>query len=173
MHWVDGWQGYKGWHKFGDTLRVENPQWLLRYGISPEMIDPKSGRYLAGPPKIEQIKVQDAVNLAQIHSRDYQFNIEELYLAALNVTLRAFPVRRPLPRDRWRGTWGRPSCRTPVPDGSGGSHGRAAVSASVSSSPPGGSMPWSWPTTPSGSSRVETRPTRASVPRRIRSSSRS
>ena len=90
MHWVDGWQGYKGWHKFGDTLRVENPQWLLRYGISPEMIDPQNGRYLAGPPKIEQVKVQDAVNLAQIHSRDYQFNIEDLYLAALNVTFERF-----------------------------------------------------------------------------------
>lgn len=90
MHWVDGWQGYKGWHKFGDRLSVENPQWLARYGLSQDQVDPQSGRYLAGPPKIENLTVQDAVDLSQIHSRDYQFNIEELYLAALDVTFERF-----------------------------------------------------------------------------------
>jgi hypothetical protein len=36
MHWVDGWEGYKGWHKFGDLMSVENPQWLANFGISTE-----------------------------------------------------------------------------------------------------------------------------------------
>ena len=90
MHWVDGWQGYKGWHKFGDRLSVENPQWLARYGLTPDQIDPQTGRYLCGPPKIEKLTVQDAIELAQIHNREYQFNIEDMYLSALDVTFERF-----------------------------------------------------------------------------------
>ena len=44
MHWVDGWQGYKGWHQFGNLISVENPQWLEPFGITPEMIDPATGQ---------------------------------------------------------------------------------------------------------------------------------
>src|SRR5665213_3615512 len=32
MQWVNGWRGYKSWHKFGQLMSVENPQWLENFG---------------------------------------------------------------------------------------------------------------------------------------------
>ena len=31
MHQVSGREGYKGWHDMGDTVSVENPNWLAPY----------------------------------------------------------------------------------------------------------------------------------------------
>lgn len=90
MHWVDGWQGYKGWHQFGDLLSVENPQWLEPFGITPEMFDPATGLYVGQMPAIENMTLLKAVELSLIHSREYQTQIESLYLAALDVTFERF-----------------------------------------------------------------------------------
>ncbi len=90
MHCVDGWEGYKGWHGFGDTLSVENPQWLANFGITPDMVDPATGQYSGGLPQLRNLTLQQAVELSLIHSRDYQTQIENMYLAALQVTFQRF-----------------------------------------------------------------------------------
>lgn len=90
MHWVDGWQGYKGWHKFGDLMTVENPQWLANFGITEEMVDPVSGEYIAPVPELRDVTLAQAIELSQIHSREYQFQIEDVFLAALAVTYQRF-----------------------------------------------------------------------------------
>lgn len=76
MHNVDGKKGWPHWHDNGDTVYVENPFWRA---------------YL---PRNEQgIVVLDrgrAVDLALVHSRDYQRQLENLYLSALTVTAERF-----------------------------------------------------------------------------------
>jgi len=90
MKWVDGWQGYKGWHKFGDVMTVENPQWLANFGMSAENIDPLTGELMGALPELKEVTLPQAVELAQINNRDYQFEIENVYLAALAVTYQRF-----------------------------------------------------------------------------------
>ncbi|WP_437201582.1 TolC family protein [Planctomicrobium sp. SH664] len=90
MHWVDGWEGYKGWHKFGDLMSVENPQWMANLGLSTDLIDPLTGEYVAPVPALKGVTLPEAVELAQINNRDYQFQIESVYLAALAVTFQRF-----------------------------------------------------------------------------------
>lgn len=90
MHWVDGWEGYKGWHKFGDLMTVENPQWLANFGISTDIVDPLTGEYLDEVPALQEVTLAEAVELAQIHNRDYQSQIENVYLTALAVTFQRF-----------------------------------------------------------------------------------
>ncbi|QDT56862.1 Outer membrane efflux protein [Caulifigura coniformis] len=104
MHCVDGWEGYKGWHGFGDTATVENPQWLANFGITPEMIDPVTGQYTAALPALKGLTLQQAVELSLIHSRDYQTQLENVYLAALQVTFQRFQFGV-----RYLGTVGEPS----------------------------------------------------------------
>lgn len=76
MHSVDGKKGWPHWHDNGDTVYVENPFWRA---------------YL---PRNEQgVVVLDrgrAVDLALVHSRDYQRQLENLYLSALTVTAERF-----------------------------------------------------------------------------------
>lgn len=90
MHCVDGKAGYGGWHKFGDQFNVENPTWLANFGITPDMIDPTTGAYSGVVPALEEITLQEAVELSLIHSRDYQTQLENVYLAALDVTFQQF-----------------------------------------------------------------------------------
>ncbi len=90
MQWVNGWKGYKGWHKFGDAMSVENPQWLAPFGMTPEMIDPVTGEYIAPVPSIENLTLPQAAELQQIHDRAYQTQIENVYLAALAVASERF-----------------------------------------------------------------------------------
>jgi outer membrane protein TolC len=104
MHCVDGWEGYKGWHGFGDTLSVENPQWLANFGITPDMVDQASGQYTTGLPALKNLTLQQAVELSLIHSRDYQTQLENVYLAALTVTFQRFQFGV-----RYLGTVGEPS----------------------------------------------------------------
>lgn len=92
MHWVNGWQGYKCWHQFGDLMSVENPQWLAQFGFSPEMMNPETGEYVTQVPQIENVRLDQAVELAQIHNRDYQFELEQLFLNALAVTFERFQL---------------------------------------------------------------------------------
>jgi len=76
MHLVDGKRGYPRWHINGDTMDVENPYWR---------------EYL--PLNEDGVLVLDAdtaMELALRHSREYQDQLEQLYLSALDVSLQRF-----------------------------------------------------------------------------------
>lgn len=97
MQWMHGMFGYKGWHKFGGTLTVENPQWLENFGISAEEVAAGyengysySAQTSRPVPKIEKLTMGDAVELTYIHSRDFQFQLEELFLTSLELTFQRF-----------------------------------------------------------------------------------
>lgn len=90
MHCVDGISGYKSWHKLGDSFSIENPQWLNRYGLTPEMMNPETGDYTGRMPTLNNVTLVDCVELSQIHSRELQTQIENMYLAALDVTFERF-----------------------------------------------------------------------------------
>ena len=76
MHCVDGKRGYPDWHKDGEVDTVENPAW------SAYMIPDENG--------IVQISADDAVRLGFLHSRNYQQEMEEVYLSALDVSFERF-----------------------------------------------------------------------------------
>lgn len=90
MHNSDGIGGYKSWHKLGDSFSIENPQWLNRYGLSPDMMNPVTGDYTGRLPTLEKLTLTDCVELSQIHSRELQSQVEDLYLAALDVSFERF-----------------------------------------------------------------------------------
>lgn len=75
MHCVDG---KKGWdhEKYGSRASVENPNWLGRLELDETGSLPLS--------------LRDAVGIARLNSRDYQTNLENLYLSALNVSFERF-----------------------------------------------------------------------------------
>ncbi len=76
MHYVDGMKGYPHWHRNGDIPFVDAQTWR---------------KYL---PYDDQGRVvidrQAALQLALTNSREYQTEVEDLYLAALDVTLERF-----------------------------------------------------------------------------------
>lgn len=76
MHYVDGKKGWPHWHDNGDTFYVENPFWRAYL--------PRDER---GIVILDRAK---AVDIALVHSREYQRQLENLYLSALNVTAERF-----------------------------------------------------------------------------------
>ncbi|WP_417384865.1 TolC family protein [Gimesia sp.] len=94
MHWLQCKKGYKSWHKFGRALSIENPDWLVQYGISPELSAEiaASGNSLPGTqlPALEDVTLRETIEIANINSREYQFQIENLFLAALDLTFGRF-----------------------------------------------------------------------------------
>lgn len=76
MHCVDNKKGWPFWHDNGDRPYVENPAW-------PEYIEIDERGVL-------KLSVDDAVRLALLHSRDYQQQVETLYLSALDVSVERF-----------------------------------------------------------------------------------
>jgi hypothetical protein len=76
MHCVDNKRGWPFWHDNGDRPFVENPVW-------PEYINIDERGVL-------KITVDDAVRLALLHSKDYQQQLETLYLSALDVSIERF-----------------------------------------------------------------------------------
>jgi hypothetical protein len=102
MHWVDGMRGYKNWHKFGESMSVENPQWLANFGFEPEMAqaswersprEEKSGvleRAERNVPTIRDLTLEQAIELSNIHNREYQTQMENVYLSALILTFDQF-----------------------------------------------------------------------------------
>ncbi|MEZ5942107.1 MAG: TolC family protein [Planctomycetaceae bacterium] len=104
MHWVDGWEGYKGWHRFGDEMSVENPQWISNFAVRNDLLDPLTGQPMPPTLAIENLGLGDAIELSLIHSRDYQFQLENVYLAALDVTFQRFQFNV-----RYLGLGGEPS----------------------------------------------------------------
>jgi len=76
MHYVDGKRGYPHWHKNGDTIHVENPYWRDYLPLNED--------------GILVLDARTAVHLALVHSRDYQSQLEQLYLSALDVSFERF-----------------------------------------------------------------------------------
>jgi len=76
MHEVYGMKGYPGWHYSGETSDVENPAW---YDYLPVDED-----------GVLRLNSRLAHQLGRIHSRNYQGELEELYLSALDVSFERF-----------------------------------------------------------------------------------
>ncbi|HTI51220.1 MAG TPA: TolC family protein, partial [Planctomycetaceae bacterium] len=89
MHWIYGMNGYKKWHEFGDLPAAENPDWLEPFGMSPEVVAANYSKS-AILPQIEKLTLEEAVELSWIHSRDYQTQVENVYLMALALTFQRF-----------------------------------------------------------------------------------
>ena len=90
MHWVDGRSGYKNWHSVGDAESMENPDWLRMlsgYELDGVVLPPEGDQRL---PRIEGLSLKDVLELSYIHSREYQREIEDVYLSALGLTLQRF-----------------------------------------------------------------------------------
>jgi hypothetical protein len=105
MHWVDGMRGYKNWHKFGDAPTIESPYWADEIPLQPDYAhaswespgkplpeDVASGAVVDPHmvPTIENLTLEQAIELSAIHNRDYQFQIENVYLSALALTFDQF-----------------------------------------------------------------------------------
>ena len=76
MHYVDDKAGFDGWHASGDAPTVD------------------AGNWVDSLPRDENgdvvLTLQNAVHVARVNSRDYQTNLENLYLSALDVTFERF-----------------------------------------------------------------------------------
>lgn len=76
MHCVDGMKGWKHWHRNGDTPYVESPCWQAYLPVD------ETGAVVLNRDTV--------VELALLHSREYQRQLEELYLSALDVSYERF-----------------------------------------------------------------------------------
>lgn len=76
MHCVDGKRGYPGWHDRGENAPPENPAWA---------------EYLECDEQgVFELSSDDAVRVGLLNSRNYQQQLEELYLSALDVSFERF-----------------------------------------------------------------------------------
>lgn len=76
MYFVDGKKNYQKWTKNGVIDSVENPAWLAFLPLNHD-----------GTLTLNDDRV---VELARLNSRDYQTELEDLYLSALNVSFQRF-----------------------------------------------------------------------------------
>lgn len=76
MHQVDGRRGYPLWHAAGTTNTTENPEWWQYLPLD------ENG--------VLRLNADNAVQLALLHSPEYQRQIEQLYLSALDVSSERF-----------------------------------------------------------------------------------
>jgi len=76
MRWVDGKRGYKHWDRYGQTPFSENPDWAMYLCPVEDGTIP--------------IDIRAAVGLSLNNSRLYQERLEQLYLAALDVSFERF-----------------------------------------------------------------------------------
>ncbi len=105
MSWVYGMRGYKSWHQFGESMSVENPQWLANFGLQPDtfhdgfrasdgisiVAKPATAEGTVNlAPTIENLTLEQAIELSSIHSRDYQTQLENLFLSSLQLSLDQF-----------------------------------------------------------------------------------
>lgn len=110
MNWVYGMNGYRKWHKFGDLPAAENPDWLQPFGLSQEVVAANYSKS-AVLPQIEKLTLEEAVELSWVHSRDYQTQVENVYLVALALTLQRFQFDL-----QFVGFGGRPSSEVTLED---------------------------------------------------------
>jgi hypothetical protein len=76
MHCVDKKRGYRRWHANGDTQHVENPGWEQCLPLDEE--------------GVLVLDARGALRMALLHSREYQRQLEELHLSALDVSFERF-----------------------------------------------------------------------------------
>ena len=76
MKYVDCKKGWPHWHDHGETSNVENPSWMSYLPMNED-----------GMVVLDR---EGVVQTARIHSRDYQRELESLYLSALDVTFERF-----------------------------------------------------------------------------------
>jgi hypothetical protein len=76
MHYIDGKRAYRRWHKYGDTPVVDYNSWR---GYLPHNDE---GQIV--------LDLDGAVQVAYVNSRNYQRELEDLYLSALDVSLERF-----------------------------------------------------------------------------------
>ncbi len=76
MHYVDRKRGYKHWHQDGDTPFVENPEWFGYLPVNEE--------------NVLELTSDESVRIGLLHSRNYQTEMETLYLSALDVSFERF-----------------------------------------------------------------------------------
>jgi len=91
---VAGKKGYKSWHEFGRAFSIENPNWLEPYGLTPQTVqqlsvngEPSS---VQPAPEINDLSLNEAIELSYLHDREYQTEIENVYLRALELTFERF-----------------------------------------------------------------------------------
>ncbi|MFK7817148.1 MAG: hypothetical protein AB8G99_00395, partial [Planctomycetaceae bacterium] len=90
MECANGMQGSSSWHKFGNAMSIENPQWLEPFGVSLDatgQIDPVQAH---SSVQLQEVSLPEAIELSYIHSREYQTEIENLYLDSLDLTFERF-----------------------------------------------------------------------------------
>ncbi len=79
-----GMPGSRHWAELDRLEHIENPEWTVALGGEP----------FRGPgsrlPTIKRLTLQDAVTLGLIHSRDYQEQVENVYLASLSLTFERY-----------------------------------------------------------------------------------
>ncbi len=76
MHRVDTKAGYPFWHINGETTSVENPEWALYLDYDDN--------------GVVVLSLDDAVETALVQSTNFQRQLENLYLSALDVTFERF-----------------------------------------------------------------------------------
>ena len=76
MHCVYCKKGYPCWHANGETQYVQNPNWMNSLPID------ENGQVV--------LDASTALYIARLHSSDYQEQLEELYLSALDVSFERF-----------------------------------------------------------------------------------
>ena len=141
MHRPWFFKGYSSWHEYGTALAIENPHWLVPFGLEPsdtnpaahelegdgtQPLDPNapppapgvdesdmvvpaqyeapadaeakpvdskdstSSAYGEEKPLLKNLTLPQALELAYIHSREYQFELENVYLQALQLAFERF-----------------------------------------------------------------------------------
>ena len=76
MHCVNGIEGAEDWHEDGNAPWIESPDWQQWLQVS------EDGRVILTP--------EHAVELGLLHSREYQSQLEDVYLSSLALTLERF-----------------------------------------------------------------------------------
>ncbi len=83
MHCVYGQKGWSKWHDNGDRSGLENPVWQ-------QCLDQYAARTPSGS---YELRLEDSVRLALIHSPNYQQQLETLYLSSLDVSTERFRLQ--------------------------------------------------------------------------------
>ena len=76
MHRVDGKPNYPHWRKDGVAQQVQNPSWMANLPVDER--------------GVLKLDLPTAIDLALLHSPDYQEEFEDLYLSALDVSAERF-----------------------------------------------------------------------------------
>lgn len=88
MQYPGGFRGSKQYQKMGEVLFNDNPDWMSPF---PPVGDQSlEARIEATIPESRRLTLEELVELSYLHNRDYQTQIETVYLAALDLTFDSF-----------------------------------------------------------------------------------